>query len=78
MAKKFNSEPAKASAKNMWLHSSAWASLIREPAASPPIFFSAPPMPAGLRVNWTEEASARYSRWRETAALMSRPKNTPT
>ena len=49
-----------------------------EPRAKPPIFFSAPVMPPGLRVNWTEEASARYSRWRETAAWMSLPKKYPT
>jgi hypothetical protein len=34
-------------------------------------------MPSGLRVNWTALASARYSRWRETAALIMRPKKTP-
>ena len=31
-------------------------------------------MPPGLRVNWTDEASARNSRCRLTAAWMSRPK----
>jgi hypothetical protein len=35
-------------------------------------------MPFGLRVNCTADASARYSRCRETAAWISRPKNTPT
>ena len=44
---------------------------------SPPIFFSAPPMPSGLRVNCTAQASARYSRCRETAALIRSPKNDP-
>ena len=35
-------------------------------------------MPSGLRVNWTALASARYSRCRDTAAMISRPKNAPT
>jgi len=35
-------------------------------------------MPAGLRVNCTADASARYSRWRDTALLISFAKNTPT
>ncbi len=47
VAKRFSSEPAKASPKNMWLISSAWASRIREPSARPPIFFSAPAIPPG-------------------------------
>src|SRR5215831_5663432 len=51
---------------------------MRDPSASPPIFLSAPPMPSGLRVNWTALASARYSRCRDTAAMISRPKNAPT
>ena len=51
---------------------------MREPSASPPIFLSAPPMLSGLRVNWTALASARYSRCRDTAAMISRPKNAPT
>src|SRR5437764_3695520 len=51
---------------------------MRDPSASPPIFLSAPPMPSELRVNWTALASARYSRCRETAAMISRPKNAPT
>ena len=62
----------------MWLISSAWPSRIREPSARPPIFFSAPAIPPGLRVNWTDEASARNSRCREMALLISLPKNTPT
>ena len=33
--------------KNMWLTSSACGLRIREPAASPPIFFNAPPIPPG-------------------------------
>ena len=64
--------------KNMWQACSAFGLLIREPSASPPIFLSAPAMPAGFRVNCTAEASARNSRWRETAHLISRPKKTPT
>src|SRR5262249_46491772 len=51
---------------------------MRDPSASPPIFLSAPPMPSVLRVNWTALASARYSRCRDTAAMISRPKNAPT
>ncbi len=35
-------------------------------------------MLSALRVNWTLEASARNSRWRDTAALMRRAKNRPT
>ena len=35
-------------------------------------------MPSGLRVNCTALASARYSRCRDTAAWISRPKNAPT
>ncbi len=61
----------------MWLISAAWASRMFEPSASPPIFFNAPVIPPGFRVNWTEEASARNSRCRLTAALMRLPKNTP-
>ena len=37
--------------------------------------------PSGLRVNWTEVASARYSRWRDTAictALAARGASTAT
>ena len=64
--------------KNMWLASSARGSWIVEPAASAPIFLSAPAMPSGLRVNCTAEASARNSRCRETAALIRFAKNTPT
>ncbi len=47
VAKSRKNDPAKASPKNMWLISSAWASRIREPSASPPIFFSAPAIPPG-------------------------------
>ena len=32
------------------------------------LFFSAPAIPAVCRVYWTAEVSARYSRWRDTAA----------
>ncbi len=71
VAKRLKNEPAKASPKNMWLISSAWPSRIREPSARPPIFFSAPAIPPGLRVNWTDEASARNSRCRLTAPLIS-------
>ena len=49
----------------------------REPISQPPIFCSAPERPAGLRVNCTDEASARNSRWRLTAAWIKRPKKTP-
>ena len=41
VAKRLKIDPAKASPKNMWLISWAWASRMREPSASPPIFFSA-------------------------------------
>ena len=63
--------------KNRWHASSACGLLIRDPCARPPIFLSAPPIPSGLRVNCTAEASARNSRCREMAALISRPKKTP-
>jgi len=63
--------------KKRWLASSAWELLIREPAARPPIFFRAPAIDEGLRVNCTAEASPRNSRCRDTALLMSRPKKTP-
>ena len=36
-------------------------------AAAASILVSAEIRPLGLRVNWTEVASARYSRWRDTA-----------
>ena len=42
-----------------------------------PIFSSASRSPVVSRVNCTAEASASSSRWRETAAWISRPKNTP-
>ena len=63
--------------KNMWLASSARGVWSREPCTSPPIFFSAPAMPSGSRVNCTAEASARNSRCRETALLINCPKKTP-
>ena len=44
---------------------------------APPIFFSAPPMPVGLRVNCTAEASAKNSRCLLTADLIMLPKNVP-
>ena len=78
MAIRFEADRPRASPKNMWLTSSASASRTLDPSAEAPIFFKAPAIPGGLRVNWTAEASARYSRWRETAALMSRAKKTPT
>ncbi len=62
-------------AKKKWLTSSPFGSRMAEPAA--PIFLSAPARPTGLRVNWTAEASASTSRWRETAARIIRPKRTP-
>ena len=63
--------------KNMWLVSSASGLRIEAPWDRPPIFFSAPAIPSGFRVNWTAEASARNSLCRLTALLMSRPKKTP-
>ena len=41
------------------------------------IWSSAPAIPSGLRVNCTPEASARNSRCRDTAALITRAKNRP-
>ncbi len=64
--------------KYMWEASGARGFSISEPVGSPPIFLSAPAIPAGLRVNWTAEASARNSRSRETAALIRLPMNVPT
>ena len=55
----------------------AFGEAIRDPVERPPIFFSAPAIPAGWRVNWTADASARYSRWRDTALLINRAKKTP-
>ena len=43
----------------------------------PATFFKAEARPSGLRVNWTAEASARYSRWRETEAWMTLAKKMP-
>ena len=48
-----------------------------DPSEKPPIFFNAPAIPEGLRVNCTAEASARYSRCRDTALWMILPRNTP-
>ena len=45
--------------------------------ASMPIFCKAPPMPSGLRVNCTAEASAKNSRWRLTPARIQLPKKVP-
>ena len=67
-----------ASPKKRWLASAAAGALTFEPSDRAPIFLRAPAMPSGLRVNWTAEASARYSRWRLTAALIRLPKKTPT
>ena len=64
-------------AKYMWLASAAHGLMSFEPNTAAPIRFSAPAMPSGLRVNCTAEASARYSRCRETAALMRLPNNRP-
>ena len=41
---------------------------VRLAPAIPPTFFKAEASPSGLRVNCTDEASARYSRCRETEA----------
>ena len=68
----------KPSPNSMWLTFSDLAFCSFEPASNPPIFFSAPASPLVWRVNWTADASARNSRCREMAALMRRPKNTPT
>ncbi len=61
----------------MWLASAARGESSFEPKTAAPIRLSAPPMPSGLRVNCTAEASARYSRCRDAAALMRLPKNKP-
>ena len=63
--------------KNIWLISSACAFLILEVSGRPPIFFSAPAIPSGSRVNCTAEASARYSRCLDTALLINLPKKSP-
>ena len=63
--------------KNMWLASGAFGCSICEPVSKPPIFFNAPAMPSGLRVNCTADASARNSRCRLTEALMRLPKKVP-
>ncbi len=64
-------------AKNMWLSVSARRLATSELPGPALMVASAPAMPSGLRVNCTEEASARNSRWRDTAALISRPKKRP-
>ncbi len=65
------------SPKSMWLTSSTLPLRTVDPAGRPPIFFSAPARPSVWRVYCTAEASARYSRCRDTAALISRPASTP-
>ena len=61
-------------AKNMWLASAALGACSRRAAHAAPIRSSAPARcRPGLRVNCTAEASARYSRCRETAALIRLP-----
>ncbi len=64
------------SAKRRWAASGAKALSSFEPACA--MRASAPARPSGLRVNCTAAASARNSRWRDTAARMSRPKKAPT
>ena len=54
--------PRNPEAKSMWETSEAWGFEIRLPCVAAPITFSAPAMPSGLRVNCTDDASARYSR----------------
>ena len=61
--------------KNMWLDSAAFLCLTELP--TPPNRRRAL-NPAGLRVNCTAEASARYSRCRDTIAFNKLPKNAPT
>ena len=78
VANALKNELFKALPKNMWLASWACSDSRREPSCAAPIFCRAPESPSGLRVNCTAEASARNSRWRLTAAWMSRPKKTPT
>ncbi len=73
-----NHEVRAASPKSMCPTSSRFGDFSSEPSLRPPIFFSAPAMPRVWRVYCTAEASARYSRCRETDAWMSRPASTPT
>ena len=68
-------KPPTPSAKKRCEASSASGVESREPCF--PIFASARARPPGLRVNCTAAASARNSRWRETASRMSRPKKAP-
>jgi hypothetical protein len=63
--------------KNRWLASAACGATRRARRDQPPMARSAPAIPAGLRVNCTAEASARNSRWRQTAAWIRLPKKTP-
>jgi len=49
----------------------------RDSKGAAPIWSSAPAMPSGLRVYCTLEASARNSRWRDTADLIRRAKKRP-
>ena len=65
------------SAISMWPISSLSALLSVARSGDAAIFLSAPAMPCGLRVNCTAEASARNSRFRETADLIRRVNNTP-
>ncbi len=65
------------SPNSMWLTSSTLPLRRFDPVGMPPIFFSAPVSPSVWRVYCTADASARYSRCRDTAALISRPASTP-
>ena len=63
--------------KNRWPASVAWAACILLSLIEP-ILMSASPMLDGSRVYCTALASARYSRWRFTAAWTSRANSVPT
>ncbi len=65
-------------AKSMWETSAARGFPMRLPCVAAPMILSAAAMPSGLRVNWTEDESARYSRWRETIAWIRREQRTPS
>ena len=63
--------------KNIWLACSAFFWRRCDCSAWPPIFFRALAIPLCSLVNWTADASARYSLCRLTDALIRLPKKSP-
>ena len=74
MAKRSDLSPL---AKSIWDTSGARALSSLLPPEYAPMSLRASAIATGLRVNWTDEASASSSRWREIMACIIRVQSTP-